>query len=168
MILGLPRMAPGMLPSTPYSIEGTGLRSRVSYRDCPPGRVHRTVSSRSDYCSVLQAVIPAVPDRSRDRSARSISGSDRPRARALASMPVRVWRLRSAVVRGCCDCCPFQAWCSLGFSIAVACASKHGVCLVFASLGVDAIVGSDFWFEDSRLRISHSRLRMTPVLVPNS
>ena len=31
------------------------------------------------------------------------------------------------------------------------------------SLALNTLVGSGFWFEDSRLRISHSRLRMTPV-----
>jgi hypothetical protein len=47
----------------------------------------------------------------------------------------------------------------------VACASKHGVYfgLRVARCARDSAVGSDFWFEDSRLRISHSRLRVTPV-----
>ena len=52
----------------------------------------------------------------------------------------------------------------LVFSL-VACASKHGVYFGHrvARCARYSAVGSDFWFEDSRLRISHSRLRVTPV-----
>jgi hypothetical protein len=42
---------------------------------------------------------------------------------------------------------------------------KHGVYFGHrvARCARYSAVGSDFWFEDSRLRISHSRLRVTPV-----